>query len=61
MELNLTNIILIILSLVTIINLILLIINNIRVKKYKNLYEKALAKFNSHENVKDEFNTLYAG
>lgn len=60
MEFGITNIVLIVLSLVTIINLVLLLVNNVKVKKYKNLYEKALVKFNSHENVQDEFNTLYA-
>ncbi len=59
MEFSITNIVLIVLSITTIVNLILLIINNIKVKKYKNLYEKALAKFNSHHNVQDEFNSLY--
>ena len=59
MEFNITNILIIVLTVVTIVNLILLFINNIKVKKYKNLYEKALAKFNSHKNVQDEFNTLY--
>ena len=28
-------------------------------KKYKNLYEQALAKFNSHEDIGIEFNKLY--
>lgn len=59
MEFNITNISLIVLAVITVINLVLLLVNNIKVKKYKNLYEKALAKFNSHENIKDEFNTLY--
>ena len=59
MEFNITNITLIVLSVVTIVNLVLLLINNIKVKKYKNLYEKALAKFNSHSNVQGEFNSIY--
>ena len=59
MELNVTNISLVILSIVTVTNLVLLLLNNIKVKKYKNMYEKALAKFNSRENIKDEFNDLY--
>lgn len=59
MEFNITNITLIVLSALTIANLILLLINNVKVKKYKKLYEKALAKFNSHNNVQGEFNTLY--
>ena len=59
MEFNITNIILILLSVVTVSNLVLLIINNTKVKKYKNLYEKALAKFNSHKDISFEFNNLY--
>lgn len=59
MELNITSISLIVLSVVTIVNLILLCVNNIKVKRYKNLYEKALAKFNSHKDINIEFNTLY--
>ena len=59
MDLNIVNVSMIVLALITIINLILLVLNNMKVKKYKLLYEKALAKFNSHENIKDEFNTLY--
>ena len=59
MEFNITNIIIILLSIVTVTNLVLLIVNNIKVKKYKNLYEKALAKFNSHKDINIEFNKLY--
>lgn len=59
MDFNITNISLIILLVVTVVNLILLVINNLKVKKYKELYDKALSKFNSHENIKDEFITLY--
>lgn len=59
MKFGFTNIVLIVLSVVTVVNLILLILNNSKIKKYKNLYEKALAKFNSHENVQDEFSNLY--
>ena len=59
MESNITNIIIILLSIVTLTNLVLLIVNNIKVKKYKNLYEKALAKFNSHKDINIEFNKLY--
>ena len=43
----------------SIVNFILLLINNSRIKKYKRYYEKTLAKFNSHENVNDEFNLIY--
>lgn len=59
MESNIINIIIILLSIVTLTNLVLLIVNNIKVKKYKNLYEKALAKFNSHKDINIEFNKLY--
>ena len=59
MELNVTNIVIVILAVTTIVNLVLLLINNIKVKKYKKLYDKALAKFNSHHNVQDEFNSIY--
>ena len=58
-EINVNNIILIVMGLLTLINLILLIINNIKVKKYKVQYDKTLAKFNSTENIKDEFESLY--
>lgn len=47
------------LFLITSINFILLLVNNSRVKKYKKLYEKALAKFNSKQNIEDDFETLY--
>jgi len=59
MDFNITNIMLIVLSILVVLNIILLIINNIKVKKYRKLYEKALAKFNSHHNVNDEFNSIY--
>jgi len=59
MEFNIRNIILILLSIVTVTNLVLLIINNVKVKKYKDLYEKALSKFNSHKDINIEFNKLY--
>lgn len=59
MEFNITNISIIVLSLITIINFVLLIINNSKVRKYKKFYDKALAKFNSHTNAKDEFDNLY--
>ena len=59
MEFNITNITLIVLLIVTVLNLILLLVNNIKFKKYKNLYEKALSKFNSRKNIQDEFNDLY--
>lgn len=59
MEFNITNIMLIVLSILVVLNTILLIINNIKVKRYRKLYEKALAKFNSHHNINDEFNSIY--
>ena len=59
MELNITNISIVILLVVTVTNLVLLLLNNLKVKKYKDMYEKALAKFNSRENIDDEFNDLY--
>lgn len=59
MSVNITNISLILLGIAAIVNMVLLIINNVKVKKYKELYEKTLAKFNSHENIKDEFNSIY--
>ena len=45
--------------LIIIINYILLMINNKRVKRYKELYEKTLAKFNSKKNIEDDFQTIY--
>ena len=59
MNFSITNISIILLSLATVINLVLNVLNNIKVKRYKSLYEKALSKFNSHDNIKDEFNMLY--
>ena len=49
----------IVIGALTIVNLILLLVNNTKVKKYKKQYEKALAKFNSHENINDEFQSIY--
>ena len=59
MKFNFTNITIIILGIVTITNMVLLLINNVKVKKYKNLYEKALNKFNSRNDIGIEFNSLY--
>ena len=43
----------------TVLNFILVVINVIKCNKLKDRYEKALSKFNSHENIQDEFQTLY--
>lgn len=59
MKLDIEILIIAILSGITLVNLVLLIINNKKVQKYKKYYEKALAKFNSYENVGDEFNSIY--
>lgn len=48
-----------VLTLLTVLNFIMLVINTMKVKKYKKYYEKTLAKFNSHENIKDEFQSIY--
>lgn len=56
---NFEYVLICILFLITSINFICLVINNKRVKKYKKLYEKALAKFNSKQNIEDEFQTIY--
>ncbi len=49
----------VVVAVLTIINFILLIVNNRRVKKYKAYYEKALAKFNSKQNIQDDFESIY--
>ena len=59
MNFDASLIITIVLGIVIIVNGILLIINNFEVKKYKKMYDKALAKFDSHENVTDEFQEIY--
>ena len=56
---NVVYIAIICLAVIAIVNMILLIISNAKVKKYTKLYEKALAKFNSRENIQDEFNSIY--
>ena len=60
MSFSVTNILLLVLFVITVVNLILLFVNNYKVKKYKDLYDKALAKFNSHTNILDEFNSIYS-
>ena len=59
MKFDVNEIVILIIGTLTIVNLILLLINNSKVKKYKKYYEKALAKFNSHENINDEFQGIY--
>lgn len=56
---NLEYILISILFIITCINIVMLIVNNKRVKEYKKLYEKALAKFNSKKDINDIFETLY--
>lgn len=56
---NLQYVLIGVLFLFTIINFILLLVNNKKVKKYKELYEKTLAKFNSKKNIEDEFQAIY--
>ena len=56
---NLEYLLIAILFLITCVNFIYLVINNKRVKQYKKLYEKTLAKFNSKQNIEDDFQTIY--
>ena len=56
---NLEYILIGVLFVISCINYILLIINNIRVNKYKKLYEKTLAKFNSKKDINDDFQSIY--
>jgi len=56
---NIEYILMGVLFLITSINYILLMVNNKRVKKYKELYEKTLAKFNSKQNIHDNFQSIY--
>ena len=44
---------------ITVVNLILLLKNNKKVKKYKEQYEKVLAKFNSKVDIQDDFQSIY--
>lgn len=41
------------------INTVFLIKNSNKIKSYKALYDEALAKFNSKDNIKDEFTSIY--
>jgi len=59
MKFDLNLIISLIAIVLSLISVILLLINNSKVKKYKRLYDKALSKFNSHENISDEFESIY--
>ena len=59
MKVNFNAIITIFIGILAVINFILLLINNTKVKKYKKMYEKTLAKFNSRENINDEFQNIY--
>ena len=54
-----TQIILIILLILFIAMIILQVISLNKIKKYKNMYDKALAKFNNADNPKGEFNNIY--
>ena len=54
-----TEIIVIILLILFIAMVILQIISLNKIKKYKNMYDKALAKFDSSDNPKGEFNNIY--
>ena len=54
-----TEIIVIILLILFIAMVILQIISLNKIKKYKNMYDKALAKFDSADNPKGEFNNIY--
>ena len=56
---NLEYILISVLFIISIVNSILVIVNNKRVKKYKKLYEKTLAKFNSKKDINDTFETIY--
>lgn len=59
MKIEIVILIMAILSSLTILNLVLIIINSKKIQKYRKHYEKALAKFNSRENIMDEFNSIY--
>lgn len=54
-----TDIILIILLILFIAMVILQVMSLNKVKKYKGMYDKALAKFNSTDDPKGEFNNIY--
>lgn len=53
------HIAILILFIITIMNYILLLRNNKKVKKYKEQYEKVLAKFNSKVDIQDDFQSIY--
>ena len=53
------HIAILILFVITIVNWILLLRNNKRVKKYKDQYEKVLAKFNSKKDIQNDFQSIY--
>lgn len=56
---KLEHIAMLILFIATIVNIVLLLINNKKVKKYKEQYEKVLAKFNSRKDIQDDFQSIY--
>jgi len=56
---NLEYILISVVFVATCINGILLMVNNKRVREYKKLYEKTLAKFNSKKDINDDFQRLY--
>ena len=59
MNLDTNSIIMAVLGIITFLNFILLALYNSQVEKFKKMYQKALEKFNSRENVNDEFQTIY--
>ncbi len=58
-KLDVEHIAILILFVITIINYVLLLKNNKKVKKYKEQYEKVLAKFNSKVDIQDDFQSIY--
>ena len=53
------HIAILILFVITMVNWILLLRNNKKVKKYKDQYEKVLAKFNSRKDIQSDFQSIY--
>ena len=53
------HIAILILFVITMVNWILLLRNNKKVKKYKDQYEKVLAKFNSRKDIQNDFQSIY--
>ena len=56
---KLEHIAILVLFITSIVNMILLLINNKKDNKYKELYDKGLAKFNSNNDIQSDFQSIF--